>query len=83
MSNLRKIQKRLNGIRPLPRRIIGAGTGLSCLILILAAGMFRQADTQHTRAIAAALFDGGVWVFAESIIGGLLMHSYAEKHAKD
>ena len=83
MSTLRRIQKRLTGIGPVPHRVIGLGTGFACLVLLGSALLVHQADTHHARTVATALFDGGVWVFAESIIGGLLMQSYAEKHAKD
>lgn len=79
---LKKIQKRLNGIDPIPYRVIRYGTGFSCLILFLSAVLFRQADSHHAREVATAVLDSGVWVFAESVIGALLMQTYAERHKK-
>ena len=80
---LRKIKKRLRGIGPIPRQVIGMGTALSCMVLILAVLLYYRAVSAHDRTVATTLLDSGVWVFAESIIGGLLMQSYAEKHQKD
>lgn len=79
---LKKIQKRLNGIGPIPYRVIGFGTVFSCLILLVSAVLFYHADTTHAREVATAVLDSGVWVFAESVIGGLLMQSYAERNQK-
>lgn len=81
MSNaLKRIYKRLNGIGPIPRLVIRYGTLLSCAVLLLSAVLFHHADNSHAREVAAGVLDGGVWVFAESVIGGLLMQSYADRH---
>lgn len=78
----KRIQKRLNGIGPIPRAVVRYGTLISCVLLLFSAFLFRTAETSFDRSIAAGVLDGGVWVFAESVIGGLLMQSYAERHPK-
>ena len=82
-SHLKRIRKRLDGVGGIPKRVIGCGTVFSCLVILFSALLFAWADDSHARAVAAGVLDSGVWVFAESIIGGLLMQSYSEKHSKN
>lgn len=83
MLQLKQIQKRLNGIDGVPKKVIGGGTVFACLIILFSVLLFVRAEDSHARAVAAAVLDSGVWIFAESIIGGLLMQSYSEKHSKN
>ncbi len=82
-SQLKRIRKRLDGIDGVPKRVIGGGTVFSCLVVLFSALLFEWAEDAHARTVAAAVLDSGVWIFAESIIGGLLMQSYSEKHSKN
>lgn len=82
MSNaLKQIQKQLNGIGKVPHSVICCGTILSCTLLLASSFLlFSQADTTYAREIAIGIWEGGVWIFTESIIGGLLMQSYADRN---